>query len=119
MAILYKLTIENNSENILLVRLNSTFIASRINFNVEDIEDIKVSVSEAMNYQLNLSNTTDIEFNLYEDKLVISVINENLKDKEIEYESSDKFAKMILESLMDEVVFEDDKILLSKYLKES
>ncbi len=117
MSKLYKLEVENNSENIALVRLNSSFIASRIEFNVEEIEDIKVSVSEAMNYQLNLSEKTSIEFVLHEDKIEISVINEKLKDKKVDSEDSDKFVKMILESLMDEVVFEDRLIHLSKYLK--
>ncbi|WP_100065401.1 anti-sigma regulatory factor [Miniphocaeibacter massiliensis] len=117
MSKIYKLTIENISENISLVRLNSSFIASRINFNVEEIEDIKVSVSEAMNYQLNLSKTTEVEFILSDNKIEINVINENIRDKEIVDNSSDEFAKMILESLMDEVLFEENKIYLSKSLK--
>lgn len=112
----YKLIIENNPENIGLVRLNTAFIASRIDFDIEAIEDIKVSISEAVNYQLNLSKTTEIEFILTEDKLDIYVKNDRLVDKKCDDEPN-KFAKMILETLMDEVIFEEDKIFLSKNIK--
>lgn len=113
----YKLIVDNISENISLVRLNTSFIASRIDFNIEEIEDIKVSVSEAVNYQLNISEKTEIEFLLTNNEIQIDVINENLHKKEIN-DDSDKFAKMILETLMDKVVFGDRKIHLSKKLKD-
>lgn len=58
----YKLIIDNISENISLVRLNTSFIASRIDFNIEEIEDITVSVSEAVNYQLNISKKLKLNF---------------------------------------------------------
>lgn len=116
MSKIFKLIINNDSENLALVRLNTSFIASRIGFDVEEIEDIKVSVGEAINYQLNLSKQMEIEFILYEDKLDIHVINDKLSEKE-ENENLDRFAKMILETLMDEVSFDSDRIFLSKKLK--
>lgn len=116
MSKIFKLKMENSSENIALVRLNTSFIANKVGFDIEEIEDIKVSVSEAVNYQLELSTEMEVEFFQYDDKIEINVINDKLSEKEI-HGNLDKFAKMILETLMDEVIFEKDRIFISKKKK--
>lgn len=114
---IYKLTMKNTAENISLARLNVSFVANKLGFNIEEIEDIKVSVSEALNYQLNLSEKTEIEFILKDNVIEIFVYNNKLEENENLNNESNKFAKMILETLMDSVIFEKDRIYLSKKLQ--
>ena len=111
----YYLSFEYTPENIALARLNVSFIANKIGFDIEEVEDIKVSLSEALNILLGSAKEVKIVFLSSEDRLDIEVvgIRPNGNNKEI-----NKFAKIILETLMDEVTIEEGLIKLSKTLKD-
>ncbi len=70
------------SEFVGIVRLAVSGIATRMNFNVEDIEDIKIAVSEACTnsvqyaYEKDSSKRIFITCNMYSDKLEIIVKDE-------------------------------------------
>ncbi len=50
---IFKLTIPSKPDYISVARLTSSAIANKIGFNIEDIEDIKVSIAEACINALN------------------------------------------------------------------
>lgn len=89
------------------IRLAVSGIASKIGFDIDTIEDIKVAVSEVCNRIISLKTGTeeeyyDITFHLYENgfKAVFTVTCQ-LRQTMFEGESGE-FARAIIASLMDE-----------------
>ena len=91
------------------MRLLAASIASDIGFDIEEVEDIRVVVSEAINYKMSDRN---IKINFYtkENLMKVEVIG---KDREIEEENL-KIKQIILEQLADKVEVVEDKIILTK-----
>lgn len=91
------------------MRLLAASLASDIGFNIEEVEDIRVVVSEAINYKMSYRN---IKINFYtkENLMKVEVIG---KDREIEEENL-KIKQIILEQLADKVEVVEDKIILTK-----
>lgn len=110
---IYSISMPNKPENISLVRLTASFIASKMNFDIDVVEDIRVAVSEACNIQINNSEDLNIEFTRKDNQLIIKVKTENL-----DLDTVNKFAVMILETLMDKVDFTKEEIIITKTLKE-
>jgi len=110
---MYKISIPNKPENIALVRLTASFIASKMNFDIEEIEDIRVAVSEACNIQMGNTENLDINFIREEKEFIIKVKTVNLDMKNV-----NEFAVMIIETLMDKVEFTEDEIIINKIFKE-
>lgn len=91
------------------LRLLSASIASDMGFNIEKVEDIRVVVSEAVNYKLG-EGYVDIKFFVEEDSLTVSVLG---KDKKIDKQAL-KMRNLILEALADEAYVSEDEIRLVK-----
>lgn len=91
------------------MRLLAASLASDIGFDIEEVEDIRVVVSEAINYKMS---DCDIKINFYtkENLMKVEVIG---KDREIEEENL-KIKQIILEQLADKVEVVEDKIILTK-----
>lgn len=91
------------------MRLLAASIASDMGFDIEEVEDIRVVVSEAINYKMS---DRDIKINFYvkENLMKVEVIG---KDREIEEENL-KIKQIILEQLADKVEVVEDKIILTK-----
>ena len=91
------------------MRLLAASLASDIGFDIEEVEDIRVVVSEAINYKMS---DEDIKINFYikENLMKVEVIG---KDREIEEENL-KIKQIILEQLADRVEVVEDKIILTK-----
>lgn len=91
------------------MRLLAASLASDIGFDIEEVEDIRVVVSEAINYKMS---DEDIKINFYtkENLMKVEVIG---KDREIEEENL-KIKQIILEQLADKVEVFEDKIILTK-----
>lgn len=91
------------------MRLLAASLASDIGFDIEEVEDIRVVVSEAINYKMSDKN---IKINFYtkENLMKVEVIG---KDREIEEENL-KIKQIILEQLADKVEVVEDKIILTK-----
>ncbi|MBS5989285.1 anti-sigma regulatory factor [Anaerococcus hydrogenalis] len=91
------------------MRLLAASLASDMGFDIEEVEDIRVVVSEAINYKMS---DEDIKINFYikENLMKVEVIG---KDREIEEENL-KIKQVILEQLADRVEVVEDKIILTK-----
>ena len=91
------------------MRLLAASLASDIGIDIEEVEDIRVVVSEAINYKMSDRN---IKINFYtkENLMKVEVIG---KDREIEEENL-KIKQIILEQLADKVEVVEDKIILTK-----
>lgn len=91
------------------MRLLAASLASDMGFDIEEVEDIRVVVSEAINYKMS---DEDIKINFYikENLMKVEVIG---KDREIEEENL-KIKQIILEQLADMVEVVEDKIILTK-----
>ena len=76
-----KLSIPSVAEYVGIVRLAISGIAARMNFPVEDVEDLKIAISEACSncvqyaYEDGTNNFIDINCQIHSDKLVIEVID--------------------------------------------
>ena len=99
------ITIPSNKKYIKSIRLFTASLASDLGFDIEQVEDLRVVVSEAINYKISDQDIT-IEF-LPEDKnLAIKVIG---KDKSLD-ERALNMRNLILEELADEVNISEDSI---------
>ncbi|MGF7060715.1 anti-sigma B factor RsbW [Brassicibacter mesophilus] len=109
------LSIPNRPEYVGVVRLTTSAIASRLGFDIEEIEDIKVAVAEACTNSLEhglkeKDENFDIEFSIYEDKLSIVVRDngEGFDTEQVQQTEEDEFKEkglgiFIIKSLMDDV----------------
>lgn len=101
-----KIHLPQKADYLGFIRLSVSGLASRMGFDIDTIEDIKVAVSEVCSRIISMHNdaseTYDITFQLFESglKAVFSTANAPGRDM-FEGESGD-FAKAIICSLMDE-----------------
>lgn len=128
------------AEYVGVVRLSISGIANRMGFNYEDIEDLKVVISEAMTntvehaYDVEGEGEVTIGFGIYKQRLEIMVadhggsfdLNE-VKERTGRYKPSEPienlrgggFGLLIIKELMDKVEINNDYgviILMTKYL---
>ena len=107
-----KISIPQKIEYYSSVRLFISGILSNFDFDVEYIEDYKMAVTEGLNIskiQGKLENI-EIELDIEENYIMtfIKGIEENFKEEETE------MSKLIIESLIDKVIFEADGLKLIK-----
>lgn len=116
-----KLNIPKRPGYISLVRLTTSGIAHNMGFNVDEIEDMKVSIGEACINSLTLSDSEEIIliYEVKKDKLLIKVNNvrEVTSDKLDEYKELE-LGLLIITSLMDEVNFNEFGIEMTKYIED-
>lgn len=127
------ISLPNKPEYVSVVRLTTSAIASRIGFNVEEIEDIKVAVAEACTNAITHSNCSQNEnFNILfavdEQKIVIEVQDqgtgfycEAVEEPDLTSPKEGGLGIFIIKSLMDEVEVESNigkgtTIKMTKYL---
>ncbi|WP_339229842.1 anti-sigma B factor RsbW [Oceanobacillus sp. FSL K6-2867] len=137
-----ELKIPAEAEYVGVVRLTMSGIANRMGFSYEDIEDLKVAVSEAItNSVTHAYNETGqgeitIGFGIYEDCLEIMIadngssfnmqkVREEIgpyeQDEPIENLREGGFGLFLIEALMDEVQINNNYgviVLMKKYLSE-
>lgn len=112
--------VPSKPDYISMVRLSTSSIAYNIGLDVDEIEDIKVSIGEACINSLSVTNdeSIKIEFFLYEDKLEITVtgVKDNIPEN-IEENKERELGVLIIKSLMDEVEFNSNGIKMSKFIE--
>ncbi len=98
------------------IRLTTSSIANKLDFDVESIEDIRVAISEACNIVMN-GEEIQIEYVIGENSLSMRVI---ALDREIKYscDESEKMGVQILSMLVDEVEFTENEIRFKKTVGE-
>ncbi|NLV87874.1 MAG: histidine kinase [Tissierellia bacterium] len=116
-----KLQIPKEPSYISLVRLTASGIAYSMALNIDEIEDIKVSIGEACINSLNFSEEDEISltFIIDEEKLSITVsgVKENIPE-ELDEKRERELGLLIIKSLMDEVVFNEKGIEMIKYIED-
>lgn len=114
-----ELAIPNKPDYVSLARLTTSGIGSSMALDIDDIEDIKVSIGEACINSL-ISNTEDIKisFEIDEEKITIGVsdVVENIPD-EIDEKRERELGLLIIKSLMDDVDFSKEGIKMIKYIE--
>ena len=114
-----KLIIPSKPDYISVIRLTSSAIASNIGFNIEEIEDIKVSIAEACINAIDKSDEITIQFNIETDKLIMKVDNvSSSKDDNIDLDRERELGILIIKSLMDEVNFSEEGVEMIKYIED-
>ena len=105
--------IPSEKKYISTVRLSISSIANTISMNIENIEDLKVSISEVMNLFVDESEFFEISMDVFEDKVAIEVMPDVFQT-DIQQKEENKFALLILENLVDKVEFREKSVLLVK-----
>lgn len=112
---LIKMSMSSNPNFVSVVRLTTSAIASKIGFNLDDIEDLKVAISEACTNAIKHSKKQDFEviFYIYDEKLSIEVIDKGIgydlskiKEPNLKEPKTSGLGLFIIKTLMDEVEVE-------------
>lgn len=115
------ITIPRKPDYISLVRLTTSSICCSMGLNVDDIEDIKVSIGEACINSLILSDKEEISlvFEIDEEKLCVKVsdVKKNINE-ESDNRRERELGLLIIKSLMDEVKFNEYGIEMIKYIED-
>lgn len=118
---LIRLQLPKKSEYISVARLAISGLAYGIDFDIGNIEDMKVCLGEACINALSFSGKEElnIEFEVKKDRINIRV--EDVKDttsSNSEGSRELKLGMLIIESLMDEVIIDDSGIEMVKYIED-
>lgn len=105
--------IPSEKKYISTIRLLVSSIANTIAMDIENIEDLKVSISEVMNFFVENCEFVEIAVNVLEDKMEIEV-SSYISISGIQEQEENKFALLILESLVDKIEFKEKSIFLVK-----
>ena len=125
-----KMELASKPQNVSIVRLTTSGIANKVGFCLDDIEDMKVAVSEACTNAIKHSsdNKFSVEYTIFEDGLTIKIVDSG---KGYDVDAVDKpnlkepkesgLGLFIIQSLMDEVDIKSDIdngtiIKMTKYL---
>lgn len=125
-----KMEIPANPDYVSIIRLTTSGIANKIGFSIDDIEDMKVAVSEACTNAIKHSNDNNVQviYNIIENGIEIE-IKDNGKGYDIGAIETPDLANpkesglglFIIQTLMDEVTIESKGnqgtiIKMTKYL---
>ena len=125
-----KMEITANPEYVSIIRLTTSGIANKIGFCIDDIEDLKVAISEACTNAIkhSLEDRFTIIYTMIENGLTIEIIDngKGYVSKEVSEPDLDNLKEsgmglFIIESLMDKVNVESTEgkgtsIKMTKYL---
>ena len=101
-----------NPDFVSVIRLTLSGVASRIGFSLDDIEDMKVCVSEACTNAIKHSNKDEfqVKFYVYPDRLTIEVLDDgigydvdSLASPDLKNPKTSGLGIFIIKTLMDEV----------------
>ncbi|NLJ41624.1 MAG: hypothetical protein GX352_08465 [Clostridiales bacterium] len=112
------LKLPSKPEYVMVARLASAAVANRMNFDIDQIEDIKMAVAEAIILLINqISNPEQILIKLFVESkgIRIEILGEGLwKDGDLSLEDNNqtKMGRYILSYIMDKTEFNIDKGLL-------
>lgn len=125
-----KMEITSNPEYVGIIRLTTSGIANKIGFSIDDIEDMKVAVSEACTNAIKHSSDDvfNITFSVLENGLTIEIQDngkgydtENTVQPDLENPKENGLGLFIIQALMDDVSVESKEnqgtiVKMTKYL---
>lgn len=115
---IFKLTIPSKPDYISVARLTSSAISSKLGLSIDEIEDIKVSLSEACTNALERTDEINIKFEVKGNRFIITVEDVLLPEDEDDMMKESHFGILIMKSLMDEVNFSEKGVEIIKYLED-
>ncbi|WP_419742312.1 ATP-binding protein [Paraclostridium dentum] len=125
-----KMEVTSNPEYVSIIRLTVSGLANKIGFSLDDIEDIKVAVSEACTNAIkhSLDDKFLVQFSVLENGLIIEVEDkgtgydvESLQEPDLTNPKESGLGLFIIKTLMDEVstISNSDvgtRVKMTKYL---
>lgn len=125
-----KMEINSNPDYIGVIRLTTSGIANKVGFSIDDIEDIKVAVSEACTNALKHSGdkTFHIIFTILENGIEIEIRDsgkgynvDSIEKPDLLNPKENGLGLFIIKTLMDEVIIESENntgtiVRMTKYL---
>ncbi|WP_297135977.1 anti-sigma B factor RsbW [Terrisporobacter sp.] len=125
-----KMEISANPEYVSIIRLTTSGIANKVGFCIDDIEDLKVAISEACTNAIkhSLEDRFTIVYSIIENGLAIEIIDNgkgydtaSVRQPDLDNLKENGMGLFIIESLMDEVNVESVQgkgttIKMTKYL---
>ncbi len=111
-----KLEVPSKPDYIGVVRLTTSAIANNLGLNIEEIEDIKVSIAEACINALEKEDKVYIEYEVSKENLTMYV--KNVTEKVGKDEKEKELGILIIKSLMDQVEFSEKGIKMIKNIKD-
>ncbi len=119
-----ELTLPMKREYVSTARLTASSVANRVGFNIDEVEDIKVAVSEVCNIILSKESNEvgqyKISFCIRENILQISFTGENTPFKYLRDSLENEYGLYIMKALMDSVELSNDSnsIVMAKKIGE-
>lgn len=100
-----KLSLPLNPAYVSTIRLTSSSISERMNFNISEVEDIRIALSETATYIINECNPShcnsfDVTFKMENEKLLVDILIPTSSSGFLE--SSDDISLMMIKGCMDE-----------------
>lgn len=125
------ISVPSKPEYVGVVRLTLAAIASRVGFDIEKIEDMKVAVAEACTNAIihgcgGKENNFDVYFAVYGEKLIISVYDngegclvDSIEEPDMDNPKEGGLGIFIIKSLMDDVEIKSEagKGMMIKMIK--
>lgn len=111
----YQFTLPKKAENLYTIRLTTSSIASLRDFTIEQIEDLKICISEACNIAIKHSENKELELEyiLLEDGIEISLNNLEVNQ---EYVENQELSRIILQALIDDVEINQSHIRMRLFI---
>lgn len=125
-----KMEVCSNPKYVGVIRLTTSGIANKVGFCIDEIEDIKVAISEACTNAIkhSLDEKFFIEYTVFENGLTIKIIDkgkgydiDSIEKPNLENPRESGLGLFIIESLMDDVKIDSSEsngttITMTKYL---
>lgn len=105
-----KLQVPSNPLYLQTLRLTASSVANTMNFDIDQLEDIKVIVSEIYTYLIPFNEKINVKFKAQGSQLKIAFCKNNMGNVEGLSQVDFEMKKQILEALSDGFEMKDDKI---------
>ncbi len=106
-----KFSIPAESKYLTVLRLASSAIASSQDFSIDQVEDLKLCLSEVCNIGISsqVNDTINLEYHLSDDEIEVRFLDFKIQEEKVE---NFEMSKMILQALVEEMEFLDNSIIL-------
>lgn len=111
------MVIPGKAQYLSLARLAISGIGIEKNMNVDDLEDLKLLITEACNLSFRLNEGKEMEITLWVDDKDIIFHVDGILEKNIEKDTVNSMSEMIIESLADHTCFKDNGLEITKTLE--
>lgn len=114
-----EIKLPKDTKYISVARLVTSGIGRELNLSIEEIEDLRVCIGEACINSIKLSSkeSLNIKYIINNDKISINIEGVNKAIPESIKESAElELGILIIETLMDEVLYDDNSISITKFI---